>query len=307
MISKAIIFLVLPFCTSFTCVAQRVGFQIGSTLVFGSKVNAIGLNINAYYTDFFYQLNLSNNTKIAFTSYGNRKQYIENRFAGGLILLAGKKTQTEDFQLDALIQNTKYDYALGFNYILYNDNIGTSQLSGAWSITLKKTAILFENDVFGGQARDRFRSGIMQVNYRYRDNLKLFVNLYIWTGETKGSTWIKTPQPSCPNGYRSLEKLPFGKTSHGILSFGGHFTTNYMQQSYAGEFLTLKGGLDSEQIRHFVQNRISHDLIFMPQFYKRNTPHYPRLNEEGKPIFNRKDRRKDRFYFQASLNDCWSD
>lgn len=279
--------------------AQQIQGQIALTLNFGTHVENIGINSNVAFTAAFTQLNLGSQMKFNFLTYGKRKFVPEYRLALGMLILGGKKTLVEDFHFDALNHNTKYQNAIGFNYLWYFDESETSQRSGAWSVHQNYFSILFENDVFGGQAKDRFRSGILQFNYRYQD-LKFFTQVYIWTGETAHSTWIKEAKPGCPNGYRSLENLPYGKTSHGIWSVGVHAKVSNKQ------LVTFKTGIDSEQIRHLFQNRISHDLIFLPKSYPRNTPHYPRLNAEGLPVFNKKERRKDRFYFQASLNEVWS-
>jgi len=69
------------------------------------------------------------------------------------------------------------------------------------------------------------------------------------------------------------------------------------------QVISFQTGLDSEQIRHAFQNRLSHDLILMPKSYPRNTPHYPRLNEAGVPIFKKEERKKDRVFLQLLLND----
>lgn len=285
--------------------AQNFGFEIGYVMNFGSHVNAVGFSTNVYYSDYFYQVNLSNQLKMNISSYGKRKIFIENRLATGLILLAGKRENTKDFQFDALIHNTEYNYALGYNYIIYSDDAGTSQKSGGWSIALKQFSILFENDVFGGQARDRFRSGNLELSYRTTYQ-KYFTNFYIWTGETKSSTWKKTAMENAPNGFRSLENLPYGKTSHGIFSAGVRGILPLFESSGFGSLYSVKVGVDSEQIRHFFQNKMSHDLILMPKKYKRNTPHYPRLNQEGLPIFKKEERRKDRLFLQFSVNEIWS-
>jgi hypothetical protein len=290
--------------TAFTSWTQDFGFQLGAVFNFGTHINAVGFNSNLYYTNRFVQLNLSTQSKLNFTNYGGRKYFAENRFASGIILLAGKKDNIPDFEFDALLHNTHYNYAIGYNYIWYSDDIGTSQLSGGWSLGLKKFSILFENDVFGGQARDRFRSGVLELSYR-NQNVKYFTNMYIWTGETKKSVWNKTPMPNCPNGFRSLENLPYGKTSHGIVSVGVRGVFSKYEIQNISQVVGTKIGLDSEQIRHFLQNRLSHDLIFMPKTYKRNTPHYPRLNSEGKPSFKKEERRKDKIYLQFSLNEGW--
>lgn len=280
--------------------AQNFGASLGVSLNFGTHIGSIGVNSNLFYQDYFYQLNLGIQSNYTLYSLAKRKYFAETRIAFGGVLLAGKKENSIDFQHDGLLHNTRYNYGLGFNYLWYFDEIGTSQKSGAWSIHAKKVSILFENDVFGGQARDRFRSGILQVSYR--DSLtKYFSNLYIWTGETRNSEWNKTVFKDCPNGYRSLENLAYGKTSHGIVNFG--ITRKVILNSRFQNNLTLKTGLDSEQIRHIFQNKISHDLILLPKSYKRNTPHYPRLDKSGCPVFEKSEMRKNKLYFQFALNE----
>lgn len=277
----------------------KLGFQVGAVLNFGTNVNALGLTGSVYYADFFYQWNVSSQLKYNFTSYGKRKMFWENRNAFGLVLLGGKKDQTPDFQLDGLNHQTNFSNGIAFNYLWYFDGAGTSQRSGAWGLHINYFSLLFENDVFAGQGRDKFRTGILQASYRYQD-WKFFSNLYLWTGETRGSFWNKTPLPKCPSGFRCLDSLPYGKTSHGIWSFGASRNLIYNQVA------TVKIGFDSEQVRHHAQNRFAHDLILFPKKMERNTPHYPRLDENGMPVFERSQVRKARYYFQASLNEVWS-
>lgn len=275
------------------------GFQAGIVMNFGTHVNALGITGGIYYSDFFYQWNIASQLKYNFNSYGGRRKYWENRNALGLVLLGGKRYLTPDFQLDGLNHQTTFSKGIAFNYLWYYDQAGTSQRSGAFAIHVDYFSLAFENDIFAGQGRDKFRTGILQANYRYRD-WKFFTHLYLWTGETRNSFWNKTSLPGCPNGYRCLDTLPYGKTSHGIIAFGTHRNLVYNQ------VVTLKTGFDSEQVRHFVQNKISHDLIFLPSNVKRNTPHYPRLDENGMPVFEKSSARKTRFLIQASLNEVWS-
>jgi len=290
------VFIVLCCLASQCYKAQHFGAQLGLVFSVGSHVNAIGMNANLYFQYAFTQVNVQKSFKCYERSYGNRRYFVESRSALGLMLLAGKQNITPDFHFNALNHNSTYQYALGFNYLIYKDNAGTSQLSGGWALHAKYFSLLFENDVFGGQAKDRFRSGNLQLSYRYQ-YLKLFTNLFIWTGETKNSIWKKEPMPNCPNGYRSLADLPYGKTSHGILSAGVMY--NFMHH----QIVSFQKGLVSEQIPRAFQNRLSHDLILMTKSYPRNTPHYPRLNEAGMPIFKKEERKKDKLFMQFSLNE----
>jgi len=265
----------------------------------GTHVNNVGISVNTYYQAYFCQVNLGSTFTLNDYSYGSRKNFIESRSSLGLVLLAGKKELTPDFQLNGLLHNSTYNYGVSYNYVFYFDNAGTSQLSGGWGAHLKNLSILFENDVFGGQAKDRFRTGHFTVNYRYQD-LKFTTGLYLWTGETANSVWQKVPLDQCPSGFRILEDLPYGRTSHGIL-YGGISMNLGLGQS--GNF---RVGWDSERVRHAVQNRFTHDLIFLPKSFKRNTPHYPRLDPNGCAVFDDSLIRKDKFYMQFGLNENWS-
>ena len=232
-------------------------------------------------------------------SYGNRLNFIESRNSLGIILLAGKRNQSVDFEMDGLNHQTNYNYGLGFNYVIYKDNIGTSQLSGGFGVHLKNVAVYHENDVFGGQAKDRFRTGHVNITYRKQD-FKISTGVNLWTGETAGSFWERFQGYKCKSGYRSLEHLPFGKTSHGIAYLGLKMNGPFNQ------IVSIKTGVDSEEIRHIVQNRLIHDLYFLPEKVKRSTPHYPRLGDDGCAVFNRDEARRNKLFLQLGLNDYWA-
>ena len=278
---------------------DRFGVSVGYVMNMGTHVNRMGLFLNTYYHDHFYQFNAGSMVSLNLKGYGGRKRFWETRNHLGLVLLAGKKQMLPDPQTDGLLHNTSYNYGLGYNYIWYFDNAGTSQRSGGWGAHFKKFSILFENDVFGGQAKDRFRTGHLVFNYRY-EQFKFSTGLYIWTGETAHSVWQRVPMDKCPSGFRLLEELPYGRFSHGILYGSVNYNLGY------GQFLHARIGLDSEHIRHGFQNRLIHDLLFLPPNIVRNTPHYPRLDENGCAVFDKDSVRRDRLYFQFGANENWS-
>lgn len=277
---------------------KNFGASVGLTFNVGTHINNIGLNVNTYYTAYFYQVNIGESLTFNVSSYGGRTNFWESRSSLGLHLLAGKRNLSPDFQLNGLFHNTSYNYGLGFNYLIYKDNAGTSQLSGGWALHLKNTSLLFENDVFGGQSKDRFRTGHIAISYRYQST-KFISGIYIWTGETKNSRWEKVSTDKQPSGFRILEDLPYGRTSHGIAYAGVYYNLGY------GQNVHFKLGVDSEHLRHAVQNRFTHDLLFLPKKIERKTPHYPRLDETGCPVFEKDSVRKNRFYFQQGLNESW--
>jgi hypothetical protein len=135
----------------------------------------------------------------------------------------------------------------------------------------------------------------------YRDSLwKFNAGFSIWTGETDRTDWQKIVFDGCPNGYRSLEDQPYGRTSHGITYVG--FDCGYGSSQWLG----FKIGIDSEHLLHQLQNRLMHDLIWLPKSLKRNTPHYPMLDKQGSPVFNKTDVRKSELFFHGGLNSGWS-
>ena len=278
---------------------NHFGGTVGIVANVGSHVTSIGLNVKGFYTDYFYQLNLSSTINLNQFSYGERKKFIEFRNSAGLILLAGKKQGRIDFMLDGLNHQTPYNYGVGYNYVLYNDTKGTSQQSGGFAIHLKKFSIYHENDVFGGGAKDRFRTG--HVFMSYRDSLlRIGAGINLWTGETDNSQWQRISFTKCPSGFRTLEDLPYGRTSHGIAYASISFSP------YQYQYVTAKIGVDSEQIRHFFQNRLMHDLLFLPKSVERKTPHYPMLDEHGCPVFEKDQVRKNKVFLQLATDDNWS-
>ncbi len=281
---------------------EHFGATAGIAINLGSHVNAVGLNLKTYYTDYFFQINATSTIYFNGSSYGGRKRFVESRNAVGAVLLGGKKDMTPDFQLDGLNHQTNYNLGIGYNYVWYVDNAGTSQNSGGFGFHIKNVSIYHENDVFGGRAKDRFRTGHFYISYREK-YFKLGMGFSLWTGETSGAKWEKIHLDKAPNGFKILEGLPYGKTSH------GNFYGSFIYDLPYGQDIHLKVGVDSENTRHFVQNRLIHDMLLIPGYNKiskRVTPHYPRLDESGCPVFNRKDTRKARPYLQFGMNENWS-
>lgn len=265
----------------------------------GTHNNSIGININTFYQDKFFQINNGATFHLYHKNIGQRKKFREARLHTGLVLLGGKKGNEIDFLFDGLNHQTPFNYGLGYNYLWYFDNTGTSQLSGGWSIHAKKLSFYLENDVFGGQGKDRFRTAHFQLAVKTKE-YRISAGLNLWTGETKESKWEKVSFDKCPSGFRLLEETPYGRTSHGILYGGITYRLPYQQQMH------FKVGIDSENIRHAVQNRLIHDLIFLPEKIERKTPHYPRLDDHGCAIFDKSQVRRSALFLQFGANDHWS-
>ena len=81
------------------------------------------------------------------------------------------------------------------------------------------------------------------------------------------------------------------KTSHGILYGSLSYNLPYRQDAF------VKIGIESEEIRHLIQNRLIHDLIFLPKSVKHHSSHYPRLDELGCPVFEKNHAKKKSIIF----------
>lgn len=283
--------------------ASHFGASIGLSMQFGSHVNGLGLNLNAYYAESFFQLNAASSIRFQFSSYGNRTAYWDNRNALGLMFTAGKKEAPVQFVLDGLSHQRGHNFALGYNYVIYFDNAGTSQLSGGMALHVKQFSLYHENDFFAGRAGDRYRTAHFLLVYQ-NDLYRFGAGINLWTGETRGARIEPISTRKSPNGFKVLEDLPYGKTSHGLLYASFQGALPY------GQHVFMRLGVDSEHVRHALQNRFIHDLAFIPGLSKRmkhTTPHYPRLDEYGCPAFTREDARKNKAYLHFGLNDNWAD
>jgi hypothetical protein len=282
---------------------QRVPSQVGVVFDIGSHENEIGIEWKSTYVWGISQWQVGGRLSFVQSSYGKRINFLDSRFFLGSSVLGGTKKPVgqHDMYITNLSNNSLYRNALGFSYLWYFDTKGTSQRSGAFGLTLDNWSLYFENDVFGGQSEDRYRTAHLMTTYR-TEFCHFISGLNIWTGETRGTPWVKDKPEDCRHGYKDLTKLPYGKTSSGIYYIG-------VQYAFAdGKFpLRTKIGLDSEEIRHIFQNRLTHDLCWLPKWAPHNTPHYPRLNAEGKPVFNSKERRKDLVFLQFSSGGIWSE
>lgn len=282
--------------------SAHFGAQLGLSLNIGSHVNSVGIRTQGYYSDYFFQVNAGTSFNFYVRGYGDRKKFIENRSVLGLVLMGGKQEMPVDFIFDGLNHQGAHNLGIGYNYIFYRDNAGTSQNSGGFALHIKQFSIYHENDFFAGKAGDRFRTAHFFVSYR-TDFYRVGAGINLWTGETAGARRDNTVSKKTPNGFKILEDLPFGKTSHGLLYVSFQGALPY------GQFVSMRLGVDSENVRHAIQNRLIHDVAFIPGLSKRakhTTPHYPRLDEYGCPVFTKEGVRKDRIYLQFGTNNDWS-
>ncbi|MCR9173312.1 MAG: polymorphic toxin type 23 domain-containing protein [bacterium] len=295
------VIVILFFLGSFSVFGQNYfrdhfGGSIGLVMTVGSHNSNVGINLNGYYTDYFYQVNLGTRINFHPHSFGNRRNFWESRSTAGVVITGGKEEREVDFEMDGLNHQTEKNLGVGFNYVWYYDGAGTSQTSGGFGMHIREFSMYHENDIFGGQGRDRFRTGQFHFSYRYQRH-KFTAGIQLWTGESKSAP-LKTEEcDDCKSGYRDLRDTKFGRTSHGIFYLGWRQQHDYQQNS------GVRVGWDAERIRHIFQNKMIHDLGV---FINRPTPHYPMLDENGLPIFDSSKVRKPRPYLSIGANSGWA-
>lgn len=261
----------------------------------GSHNTSVGFGVNGYYKDYFYQFNFGSTFLLYEHSLGNRRRFMENRTTLGVLLLGGKEEREIDFEMSPLNHQTNKNLGIGYSYIIYSDSRQTSQHSGAFSLHINHFSGYHENDIFGGRGQDRYRTGQLHASYQY-GIYKFSGGIQMWTGKTNSAPLNQDNCQHCPAGYRNLYNEPYGKTSHGNAYLG---VSMHAGMGQTGNF---KYGVDSERVRHIFQNRLIHNL---GQIINKPTPHYPMLNSEGYPVYDKELKRPNKHYIQLGLNNNW--
>lgn len=261
---------------------HQFGVQTSVILQLGTPVNRIGVGLSGYWLTPFTQVNIGNQSTIYLSGYGPRGGYFENRTHISLIGLLGKQNLRPTSYFGELHHQSNRNLAFGYSYLIYWDTRKTGQTSGAFGMQFHQFNFVFENDAFGFQGRDRFRTGRLTATY-LDSNFQLQLQSIIWTGESRGGKRHQDSLYPGKFGYKDLSSTYLGRYSHGILTIGAKHILPFNQ--LAGVEL----GIDHERIRHFFQNRLVHDFRFSKKNPSRMNPHYPMLQQDGSPYLFREN------------------
>ena len=156
--------------------------------------------------------------------------------------------------------------------------------------------------IYLGQDRDGeidSEQGAVKVSYRYSD-LRFGFNIQLYTGDYSSSPKI-TDNPNYPArfGYRSEDNATYANKSLGIISIQAEYVSLFHQSG------RIDAGLNSEKLRHAVQNKGLHDMPFYTdKMVKRQLMHVPMLQENGK-IYTFEESQSIKpvkFYYNLSTN-----
>lgn len=271
------------------------GGTAGIHLNLGTHFNRIGFQVNLYYYHTLAQANAGFYGSFNRPFKDPKEKFLEGQFYLGAQFYWGNDS-IDRYLINETTLNSNAPWGVGYYYTWYLDNRKTSQNSGGFSLQLHRFNIATENDLFAGEGRDRFRTGALQIGYWYEGFFFSYIT-QMWTGETRGVPRISGSETDYPanGGYKNLSESVFGKNSHGIAALRVNYRLPFAQNVRADI------GVDAEQIRHFFQNKLIHDLASTE---KNANPHYPMLQKNGTPyLFNKEETiRKPYFYFQIGGN-----
>jgi hypothetical protein len=199
--------------------------------------------------------------------------------------------------LHPVSNQTSRRYAAAYALQWYGDHMGTSQLTGLLGLHLGPWEILSENDAYTGRLDDRYRTGTLAVAY-HRERVRVGISSILWTGDARAEAVERHPGYG-RFGYKDLSNTTHGRQSHGILAVEASYALPYYHVAQ------VRAGIDAEQVRQLLQNRLIHDLPFIPAAWvKARNPRYPMLTSEGLPYLGQPGQRirAPRLYMQGGLN-----
>ncbi|TAJ11104.1 hypothetical protein DMA11_18090 [Marinilabiliaceae bacterium JC017] len=272
--------------------------SMGVVAQFGTHIQRLGLMLQASYYQDWAQVNAGTYAYYNFRGPGTDMPSWEVQMnAGGHFVWGSESTRYNRFN-GSLDLQAPVSCGIGYIYKYYWDNKGTRQPAGVFALRTKAFRLVIENDVFSGQGEDKYRTAGVTLSYSEYDTEISLVSWH-WTGNTHEGKLIKDSDYPSRFGYKDLSEACYGKTSHGILAL------RWRQNLGWGQVGMVEGGLDSEWIRHALQNKLIHDMPFVPvKWNGAENPHIPMLQENGLPYrFQPGEQvKKAKLFFQAGLN-----
>lgn len=235
----------------------------------------MGITLQTYYIYNFAQLNAELRFYHNLKNLGPANQYGEIVTSAGAVFGYGAKQTCYNPFLSGVSNQTGYTNSIGYSYNMYwPHKIKTRQQTGTIALQFNNFSIITENDILGHSYFDRFRTGAFLLQYQYQNKYQFALNCTMWTGQMGNKI---TGNPNFPAGYMDTTGGTYTNYSHGLLSAQCKM---YLDQ---GQNVQANIGIDAEQVRNFVQNKLIHDMVFIPRkWYKPINAHIPMLDTEGK-------------------------
>jgi hypothetical protein len=274
------------------------GFNAGLHLAFGTHVQRLGASCQLYYVHDFVQANTELRAYFNFRNLGPERRYPELALSQGLVIGYGGRQSWYNPFLSPVSNQTGYLHALGYAYSVWLNPVRTSQQTGVIALQFGRLSLIAENDLLARRSLDRFRTGAFLLQYQHRDLFQAALNCSMWTG--KMGTKRSSSRPEFRHGcYMDTTGGVYADRSHGLLTAQLKYHPGYSQ------VLQLNAGIDAEQVRNLVQNKLMHDLYFIPKVWqKTRNCHIPMLDQQGQPYLYEpgQEIRAPRLYLNAFTN-----
>lgn len=262
----------------------------------GNRFQRIGLNINAYYFYDFAQVNAGIRLYRNLRNLGPQREYNESVVSCGVVLAYGGKQKYFNPFVNEYSNQTKRKFCVAYSYNAYFNKVKTKQQTGIVVLQFDKISFITENDILAKPFFDRFRTGGFLIQYQYKNVFQAAVNCTMWTGQLGRQVM---DNKNFPCGYMDTTGGTYSNISHGLLSLQVKCNLGYGQNAQANV------GVDAEQVRNFVQNKLIHDMIFVPRkLFKQINSHIPMIDSDNRQyLFNpgQKVKRLD-FYWNTFSN-----
>jgi hypothetical protein len=276
---------------------SNIGFNIGANVAFGTHFQRFGMTANFFYTNKFFQANSEVRAYFSFKNLGPKKIHEELVLSQGIVLGYGGKQNYFNPFINSVSNQTGYKNSVGYSYNAYFNKIQTTQQTGIINFQFNAVSFIIENDILAKPLLDRFRTGAFLLQYQHKDIFQAAINCTMWTGSMGKCI---NDNPRCrANCYIDTTGSLYGNYSHGLLSAQFKYNIGLSQNVQANI------GVDAEQVRYAIQNKVIHDLNFLPKNWpKRINCHIPMLDENGNQYLFRPDQKikKPEFYWNIFSN-----
>ncbi len=292
------IFFCLIYLNAFSQLQQykNVGLNVGVISAIGTHINKFGIVLQGYYVYQFAQINASLRLYNNFKNIGPKAEYPELNAALGLCLGYGKiKTDTNLF-INSVGNQTHYKNSIAYSYNVWKNTIKTNQVTGIIALQFNNFSFITENDLLAKPILDKFRTGAFLLQYQTKQ-IQYAINCTMFTG--KMGQGIRTDTSFARAGYLNTIGGEYTNTSHGLLSAQLKFSNEY------GQYLQANAGIDAEQVRNLVQNKLIHDMPFIPKKWnKAKNLHIPMLDDKCEQYLYKKDQKikKPSLYLNGYTN-----
>lgn len=269
---------------------NNYGFNVGLVSAIGTHTHRFGVAIQGYYIYNFAQVNASFRLYDNARDLGPRGEHAEISTALGLCLGYGKKNTELNPFINSISNQTGYKNSIAYSYNVWLNKIKTSQVTGIVALQFNHFSIIAENDLLAKPMLDRFRTGAFLLQYQ-NGNFQYAINCTMWTGQLGRSVRNDSLFPYI--GYLNANGGVYPNLSHGLLSGQVKYANEY------GQYLQGNIGIDAEQVRDVMQNRLIHDMPFIPKKWNNGQNlHLPMIDNEGNQYLYRKNQkiREPKFY-----------